>query len=193
MDTTIIDYRRKIKNYTIFIGILLLCIIALIAISDATVTPFSFVNVTNTTENSIKWSYNTTYPIVNASFNGLMLEDFDTKSNEYIWYTPYSAFGTFCIYTSTGEKVCESGNTTPASIKSDEKIYDFIFKWLYLFITLILVIAGIRIPFLGIMGFLFSLLGFTSTVASSGEFMFDIIYMFGMIASVYIVYEGVKK
>lgn len=201
MDSYVIDYRKKVRNYGIVCAFFIFLIMVFLTIlSLPPVQAYSndnvTINFTKATSSSVTWEIIYEHPenIEGFLIDGNEIVSISKKFDSNYTYSDLEpdSLHELCIY-DNATIACESGNTTSENKKSDEQLTDFLVKWVYLFITLILIVIGIRIPFVGIMAFVFSFIGFIYSVMLSGDYLLDIVYMLGMIATVYVTYQGMKQ
>jgi hypothetical protein len=189
---------EQIRNDRLkIIGILLLCFAALIylvPVSDAKVNPNSTLSVIEIldTESSITWQYNYTVFLTYASLDGVTIEGFDLKSVNYTAFNlePESKHE-FCINSATGRN-CEIGHTSAKVLSSSDLIIDFVYQYMLVFLAIILMLIGFRIPLCSIIAFLFAFIGFLQAIQSH-DFYFLMINIVVLIGSTMITYTGVKK
>ena len=194
------DKNRKIRGYKFFgivIGICLIFLACFFIINpvEARTTDNSSLFVTSETSHSISWNY--TYLTANrpigASLDGVVIVGWKT---DYIFnYTASelepNTVHEFCIF---GEATsnCVSGKTLIEEKKSDEKVWDFMFEYVLLFMTVIFLLVGFKIPILGLVGSIFSVMGVVSALPK-GNFYLDLIFAVGIFAGFTVVYLGVEK
>jgi hypothetical protein len=151
------------------------------------------INITEATSlSSINWGWNKSIAIDNISVDGYRVMLFDTNAHSFI-LTDLKPNETHDIRISsvndTGYLVSK---TLPEITKSSDKIADFIFEYLLLFICIIMLVIGIRVPVISLIGLLFGFIGLISALIK-GDFMLDMIFSIAVISCGLVTYIGVKR
>lgn len=183
---------RPVLEAFCYYMLILLCISLIVVPVSAGQTLNSSLLVGNITDTTIEFNvfYKTDVRATGATFDGIEIIGFDTQHN--ITYVakelqPDSTHE-FCIYKDLIN--CEIAKTTNIG-NSESKMMDFIYKYWLVFVSILFMLVGLRIPLIGIVAFIFALIGFLSALLI-GEFWTMIIYVVVFITSMYISYYGVK-
>lgn len=162
------------KKFLIVLIILFLLIIPV----TAKQTLNSSLNITDIKDTSITWSYVylTDNRPIGATFDGIDIEGF--KTDLVYNYTANNlqpnTFHEFCLYGEITSN-CE-GTFTTLTLSNAEKIDLFIYTYIWLIFSIILIVIGLRIPLSCIIGVITSLFGLYN-VLPLGNFMIDMIYV----------------
>jgi small-conductance mechanosensitive channel len=191
------SYEQVKKDRLKIIGLLVLCFAALIFLvpaSDAKVNPNSTLSVVELldTKSSITWSYNYTVLLTYASLDGTTIEGFDLKSVNYTAHNlEPETLHEFCINSNTGRN-CEIGHTSAHIVTSEEEFWDFLMYYILLFVTLILLLIGFKIPLGSVIAFFFAFTGLLLAITAR-DFNMIIMFVCCLTGSSIVTYIGVKK
>ena len=184
------ERKNRFKKWiAVCIGFLVLVMVGCMIICDiAYAAPI--VQVESVGTSFIEWNFSETitYTIV----DGQLINNFNSTTDKFILsgLEPESKHS-IIVVNELGEKGENATYTLSEKTSSSEKITDFVFEYLLLFITIILLLVGFKIPICGIIGFIFSFMGLISALPK-GNYLLDIIFTCGMIGAVYITYMGVE-
>jgi small-conductance mechanosensitive channel len=160
---------------------------------NAAQTLNSSVNLTSVTDTTITWDiyYKTDIRATGATLDGVEITGFNVKYN-----TTYTAkelepntSHVFCIWKDLIN--CESGTTTNIG-DSQSQFWDFVIKWLVLFVVIFFIFIGIRIPIVAIIAFIFALLAWFNAILSH-DFWFIFIFTCLLIATMISGYYSDKR
>lgn len=190
------NYRQKLKNYYALIGaIFLLIAFILSCLFIIPIVRGEEINISPSiiTTTSITWNWSSPNNITSLSIDGSLIKDVDNSTNLIIinnlqTYTPHVIKIKF-DNNDTGENTTY---TLPLDKTSAEKVQDFIWEYLLLFVAIILCIIGIIVPVVGMIGFIFALM-FLIQIAPTGNIYLDLMAFALMITCSCVTYVGVKK
>jgi len=169
-------------------------IFSMVSNVSAAQTINSSINITEITDNSITWNvkYLSANRPIGATIDGVEIEGFNTLYN--INYTgknfEKNTSHTFCVYGSATIN-CETGKTTNLGTP-EEQFWIFIIKYLLIFVTIIFIFIGIRIPLCAIIAFAFGLINWLNAI-TIGEFWYFFISTLILLATLISGYYSDKN
>ena len=146
-------------------------------------------------DNSIAWTYNNTQNLTNASFDGILIENFDTRSYFYAKSNLESnTTHRFCLYylkeDFTTEILCDNETTLEKEKTDEQQIYAIIASIIIFIIGVMFCLIGVYVPFVGYGGFIMGIIGISTSI--NGSFTNAILYMLLICAGFWIGYSGGK-
>lgn len=178
-----IQINQKIKNMIL----ILICLIFLFCSVSASLN----INVDNVSTSDIKWSWSSAYNITSISIDGYKLISPDLLTNKF----ELSGLNPNETHFINIYSVIDSGQsevkTLPLAESSGEKINDFMFEYIIIFVSLALCLIGIRVPLVSLIGFFFTLGGLLDTL-TRGNFVLDMIFSILLISCMLVTYVGIK-
>lgn len=180
---------KFIKNYKAVIGgIILLSIFIISCFFVSNVSALS-VYPKEVGNNYIIWNYSSDVNFISLNGENII---FDNSSNELISTnlqsnTPYKIIVKNNL--SSEENITY---TLPIEKDSLSKIADVIYNIIWIILIIALMAAGIRIPLVSAIAFIFALVQLLYQI-TLGNFLMDIVYLSLLIGASFITYIGVKK
>ena len=143
----------------------------------------------NVTETSITWQWDESANVSSISINGLLIENFDNKSNSYQWScAPYGCHGTINVY-SDNDRGNNTTSTLPIIPTSSENFWNWVMSYILVIASIACAIISLKINVIGWIGVIFGLLGIL-TQLTEGSVIMTIIYLAAICANAYSGYYG---
>jgi hypothetical protein len=138
----------------------------------------------------IEWNISGAQNISYISLDGLLIKNFDNSSNTFI--ADQLDSNSLHYIKVVDENYIVGENKTFTTNSNSNKFMEVIMKYLMLFIALILMLLGIRLPIVSTIGIIFSLLNLI-VVLKSGDFFLDMMFFCCFVGSTCVTYIGVKR
>jgi hypothetical protein len=188
-----LDVKRKTqykKVIAMLIGILLVVIATFLILAEP-VYASPVVQVEDVGSNYIEWNFSE--PVEIAIVDGKNIPEFNSSSETFILSGLDSeSKHSIQVINLIGESGFNSTKTLPIESKSIDKIGDFILEYILLIAAILCFVVGFKIPIVGLMGTVFSVMGIVSALPK-GNFYLDLIFGIGIFAGATITYLGVER
>jgi hypothetical protein len=194
MDMYCYDLDQQRKNQykkwiAIFIGLFVLFLACFFLIGDVTATPVIQIEDVGTTY--IVWNFSE--PVYYTAIDGYQVTTLDNGTTQFtISDIQPDSKHTIKVKNLAGESSTNTTKSLSLPATSSDKIADFIFEYILLIFAVACFLIGFRIPIVGLIGTVFSIMGIVSALPK-GNFYLDLIFGIGIFAGATITYLGVEK
>lgn len=134
--------------------------------------------------NYIKWTWEDT-TVNRAYMNGLNVTE-SINENTYVYNTPYPAIGTIIIYSSE-DSGTNTSRTLPVEQSKTENVFSFIDQYIWLIFAIIVIIASVRVPLLGVVAAILCAKGIQIGLIDN-SFLVFLLYVITLAISLLIMY-----
>jgi len=175
---------QKTKLIFLITGILFILLFCILLIPNASA---SCMNIADKTKNSISWNYSNSSPIISASLDGIILQNFDNTSHIYSAKNllPDSEHTFFIL--EINNTISNITRTLSEPQTEIDILINYIFIYLFFIVALGCIIIGLKIPFIALIGSGFAILGILDTIIS--QWFISFIFMCIFCAGIFVAFS----